>query len=162
MISSLSSIEILFYHEQFEYLLYNFCQFFLNYWQINLLHDCDADDRLNNKTYFENLRYSVYIDTLFSQLHRLQASLKRYCSHLLSIVMPYLLIELMNFMYHRYGSMKISYARQNQYKVDLLAFLVHLSEFAHYFLEQKPSNKQFLLLKNNAIEYVRNRGILLK
>lgn len=157
MISCLSSIEILFTHEQFEYFLYNFCQFFLNYWQINLLHDCDADDRLNNKTYFENLRYSVYIDTLFSQLHRLQTSLKRYCPNLLSIVMPYLLIELMNFIYHRYGSTKISYARQNQYKVDLLAFLVHSSEFAHYFLENKSRNKLFLLLKKNAIEYVLNQ-----
>jgi hypothetical protein len=60
----------------------------------------------------------------------------------------------MNFIYHRYASIKISYARQNQYKTDLLAFLVHLSEFSHYFINQKPSHKQFLLFQNNTIEYV--------
>lgn len=98
------------------------------------------------------MRYSIYIDTLFTQLHRLETSLKRYCSHLLSFIMPYLLIELMNFVYHRYGSMKISYARQNQYKADLMAFLVHSSEFAHYFLDQTSMKKQFLLLKINAVE----------
>jgi hypothetical protein len=60
----------------------------------------------------------------------------------------------MNFIYHRYASIKISYARQNQYKTDLLAFLVHLSEFSHYFINQKNSNKHLLLFKNDNIEYV--------
>jgi hypothetical protein len=66
-----------------------------------------------------------------------------------------MLIELMNFIYHRYASIKISYARQNQYKTDLLAFLVHLSEYSHYFINQKNSNEEFLLFKNDQIGYVR-------
>jgi hypothetical protein len=65
-----------------------------------------------------------------------------------------MLLELMNFIYHRYASIKISYARQNQYKTDLLAFLVHLSEFSHYFINQKISIKQFLIFQNDNIEYV--------
>jgi hypothetical protein len=60
----------------------------------------------------------------------------------------------MNFISHRYASIKISYARQNQYKTDLLAFLVHLSEFTHFFIAQRKSVKHFLLFKNDHIEYV--------
>ena len=154
MLSSLSSIEILFHHEQFEYFLYNFCQFFLTSWQINFLHDCDADDWLNTKSYFENTRYSVSIDTFFYHFNRFHSYIKRYCSSLLSIIIPYMLIELMTFISHRYASIKISYARQNQYKSDLLAFLVHLSEFSHYFINQRSSNKHFLLFQMDSIEYV--------
>lgn len=60
----------------------------------------------------------------------------------------------MNFISNRYSSIKISYSRQNQYKTDLLAFLVHLSEYSHYFLNQKISNKSFFLFQNDHIEYV--------
>ena len=121
---------------------------------MNVLHDCDADDWLNTKSYFENTRYSVYIDTLFYHFHRFHTYLKRYAPNLLSILIPYLLLELMKFIYQRYASIKISYARQNQYKSDLIAFLVHLSEFSHYFINQKTSIQHFLLFKNEHIEYV--------
>ncbi|CAF1278092.1 unnamed protein product [Adineta steineri] len=152
LISSLSSIEILYHHEQFQYFLYNFCQFILTYWKINLLHDCDADDWLNTKSYFENQRYSVYIDTLFYHFNRFHLYLKQYCPSLLSIIIPYMLLELMNFIYHRYASIKISYARQNQYKTDLLATLVYFSEYTHYFINYKNSTKEFLLFKNENVE----------
>ncbi|CAF3316737.1 unnamed protein product [Rotaria socialis] len=145
IISSLSSIEILFRYDQFHYFLYNFCQFMLSYWQINLLHDCDANNWLNTKAYLENKRYSVYIDTLFHHFNRLHLYLKRYCPNLLSIIIPYLLLELMNFIYQRYASIKISYARQSQYKNDLLAFLVHSSQYAHYFINNKSSIQECLL-----------------
>lgn len=154
LISSLSSIEILYHHEQFQYFLYNFSQFILTYWQINLLHDCDAEDWLNTKSYFENTRYSVYIDTLFSHFNRFYLYIKRYCPSLLTIIIPYLLLELMNFISHRYASIKISYSRQSQYKTDLLAFLVHLSEYSHYFINQNNFKQDFLLFKNDHIEYV--------
>ncbi|CAF1007122.1 unnamed protein product [Rotaria sordida] len=152
LISCLSSIEILFYYDQFQYFLYNFCQFILTYWQINLLHDCDANDWLNTKSYFENTRYSVYIDTLFYHFNHFHLYIKRCCPSLLSFIIPYMLLELMNFIYHRYVSIKISYARQNQYKTDLLAFLVHSSQFTHYFINKKNSIKQYLLFNNDNIE----------
>jgi hypothetical protein len=60
----------------------------------------------------------------------------------------------MNFILHRYSSIKISYARQNQYKFDLLAFLVHLTEFTHFFINQNKIIKQFLLFKHDSLEYV--------
>jgi hypothetical protein len=63
-----------------------------------------------------------------------------------------MLLELMKFIYHRYASIKISYARQNQYKTDLLAFLVHSSEFTHYFINQKTKTDQFLLFQHDNIE----------
>ncbi|CAF4735586.1 unnamed protein product, partial [Rotaria sp. Silwood2] len=154
LISCLSSIEILFYHEQFQYFLYNFCQFILTYWQINLLHDCDANDWLNTKTYFENKRYSVYIDTLFYHFNRFHLYIKRYCPSLLSIIIPFMLLELMNFIYHRYASIKISYARQNQYKIDLLALLVHSSQYTHYFINKRNAIKQYLLFNNDNIESI--------
>ena len=62
-----------------------------------------------------------------------------------------MLIELMKFFYHRYASIKISYARQNQYKSDLLAFLIYVSEYSHYFINQTSANKQFLF-KSQTIE----------
>ena len=101
---------------------------------MTLLQDCDANDWFNTKSYYENTRYSVYIDTLFYHFNRLESYIKQYCPSVLSIVIPYMLLELMHFIYQRYASIKISYARQNQYKTDLLAWLVHSSEYAHYFL----------------------------
>ncbi|CAF0854815.1 unnamed protein product [Adineta ricciae] len=152
LISSLSSIEILYSHEQFQYFLYNFSQFILNYWKINLLHDCDANDRLNTKSYVENQRYSVYIDTLFHHFIRFHSYLKQYCPNLLSIFIPHMLLDLMKFFSHRYASMQISYARQNQYRTDLLALLVHASEFSHYFVQQNSPIKQFVLFQNDHLE----------
>ncbi|CAF3340357.1 unnamed protein product [Rotaria sp. Silwood1] len=151
-ISCLSSIDILFYYDQFQYFLYNFCQFILTYWQINILHDCDANDWLNTKSYFENTRYSVYIDTIFYHFNRFHLYIKRYCPSLLSIIIPYMLLELMNFIYHRYASIKISYARQSQYKSDLVALLVHASQFTHYFINKKNSINQYLVFNNDNIE----------
>ncbi|UJR33493.1 hypothetical protein I4U23_020938 [Adineta vaga] len=152
LISSLSSMQILYQHEQFQYFLYNFCQFILTYWKINLLHDCDASDWLNTKSYFENQRYSVYIDALFHHFIRFHHYFKQYCSSLLSIVIPSVLLNFMDLIYHRYASVQISYARQNQYKTDLLALLVHASEFSHYFINQNHSDKQFMFFQNANIE----------
>ena len=152
LLSSLSSIASFLQQDQYEYTLHKFCQFLLTYWQVTLLHDCDAEDWLNNKTYFESTRYSVYIDTLFHHFARFHSIVQRYCSSLLSIVVPFMLLELMHFIYQRYASITISYARQNQYKVDLLAFLVHASEYAHYFLVRRTSSANFVLFPQENIQ----------
>lgn len=152
VISCLSSIEILSHYEQFQNFLFNFCQFLLNYWQINLLHDPDANNWLNTKPYFEDMRYSVYIDTLFYHFNHLHLYIKRYCPNLLSIIIPYMLLELMNFIYQRYASIRVSYARQRQYKHDLVAFLVHSSQFAQYFVNKNNSTKEYLLFNLDKIE----------
>ena len=117
------------------------------------MHDYDADDWLNPKTYLENTRYSVYIDTLFHHFNRFHDHIKKYCPILLSVVIPHMLLELMNFIHHRYASIRISYGRQNQYKTDLLAFLVHSSQFTHYFICEKNFKNDFLLFKKN-IQYI--------
>ena len=149
LLSCLSSIENLIDSEQYEFFIYKFCQGLLTFWQIHVLHDVDADDWHNTKSYMENNRYSLYIDSLFDHFHRFHSNLQKYCPSLIIKVIPFTLLELMNFISHRYSSIKISYARQSQYKVDLLAFLVHISEFTHYFFVENKSEPKYVLLQSS-------------
>lgn len=152
VIASLASIDIFFPHESFQFFLSDCCQHILTYWKMNLLHDCDADDWSNTKPYFENQRYSVCIDSLFQQFNRLHVYLKQYCPSLLSLVVPHMLLEFMNFIYHRYASVRASYARQAQYRVDLLGFLMYVSEFSHYFFGGNKPASEFVLFQHDHIE----------
>ena len=63
-----------------------------------------------------------------------------------------MLLELMHFIQQRYASIKVSYARQNQYKIDLLAFLLHVSEYVHYFLVHRTSPVNFVLFPTEDIQ----------